>query len=207
MLDTIIDTAQREVQKGEKLSQEVGDVTAVAVGGFHTTGNVLTWFLYYLTIYPKVQDKVASEIRTVLGDSDVDGDGIINAEDNDIDGDGIINEYDDDMDGDGIDNDSDDSETGYLSIKVISPYGSLQLSPNPSNGEFSVKFPDSQNYFKGSFLVLNSRGEIVFQNQLQLNNNEAFLFNNLNLASGIYFVRLINEGGEFIYDKRIEIIK
>ena len=140
-------------------------------------------------------------------DSDVDGDGIINAEDDDIDGDGIINEYDDDMDGDGIDNDSDDSETGYLSIKVISPYGSLQLFPNPSNGEFSLKFPNSQNYFKGSFLVLNSRGEIIFQDQIQFNNNESFLFNNLNLASGIYFVRLISEGGQFIYDKRIEIIK
>ena len=111
------------------------------------------------------------------------------------------------MDGDGIDNDSDDSETGYLSIKVISPYGSLQLFPNPSNGEFSLKFPNSQNYFKGSFLVLNSRGEIIFQDQIQFNNNESFLFNNLNLASGIYFVRLISEGGQFIYDKRIEIIK
>ena len=73
LLDTIIDTANTDTESGEMLSQEVGDVTAVAVGGFHTTGNVLTWFLYYLTIYPKVQDKVASEIRTVLGDSDVVG--------------------------------------------------------------------------------------------------------------------------------------
>jgi cytochrome P450 len=78
LLDTIIDTAQREVRKGEKLSQEVGDVTAVAVGGFHTTGTVLTWMLYYLTIHPKIQEKVVNELETVLGDNDITEDSIKN---------------------------------------------------------------------------------------------------------------------------------
>ena len=78
LLDTIIDTAQREVQKGEKLSQEVGDVTAVAVGGFHTTGTVLTWMLYYLTIHPKIQEKVVNELETVLGDNDITAESIKN---------------------------------------------------------------------------------------------------------------------------------
>ena len=140
-------------------------------------------------------------------DNDVDGDGIINAEDDDIDGDGIINEYDDDMDGDGIDNDADDSETGYLFMTEISPYGSLQLFPNPSNGEFTFKFPDSQSSFKGLFIVLNSNGEVIYKDQLILNNNESYLFNDLNLNSGIYFIRLINEEGQFIYDKRLEVVK
>ena len=71
LLDTIIDTANSEVMSGEKLSQEVGDVTAVAVGGFHTTGTLLTWILYYLTIHPKIQDKVVKELEEVLGDEDV----------------------------------------------------------------------------------------------------------------------------------------
>ena len=71
LLDTIIDTAKRETESGEKLSQELGDVTAVAVGGFHTTGTVLTWILYYLAIYPEVQEKVQEELKTVLGDNDV----------------------------------------------------------------------------------------------------------------------------------------
>ena len=76
LLDTIIDTANSEVISGEKLSQEVGDVTAVAVGGFHTTGTVLTWILYYLTIHPKIQEKVFKELVEVLGDEDVSGESI-----------------------------------------------------------------------------------------------------------------------------------
>jgi len=140
-------------------------------------------------------------------DNDVDGDGIINAEDDDIDGDGIINEYDDDIDGDGVDNDSDDSVNGYLFMTDVSPFGDLQLYPNPSNGDFSFKFPDSQKYFSGLFLILNSKGEIVYQDQLKLNNNEIYSFSDLSLASGIYFIRLVNNGGQFVYDKRLEIIK
>ena len=31
------------------------------VGGFHTTGNFLTWVLYYLAIYPDMQEKVYVE--------------------------------------------------------------------------------------------------------------------------------------------------
>ena len=71
LLDTIIDTAKRETESGEKLSQELGDVTAVAVGGFHTTGTVLTWILYYLTIHPSIQEKVYDELENVLGDNDI----------------------------------------------------------------------------------------------------------------------------------------
>ena len=70
-MDTIIDTAKRETESGEKFSQELGDVTAVAVGGFHTTGTVLSWILYYLTIHPEIQEKVHEELETVLGDDEV----------------------------------------------------------------------------------------------------------------------------------------
>ena len=71
LLDTIIDTAKNETESGEKLSQELGDVTAVAVGGFHTTGTVLTWMLYYLTIHPDIQEKVQEELESVLGENDL----------------------------------------------------------------------------------------------------------------------------------------
>ena len=140
-------------------------------------------------------------------DSDVDGDGIINAEDDDIDGDGIINEFDDDMDGDGVDNDSDDSENGYLFIQDNDLYGELKLFPNPSGGKFTIKFPDSQNSFKGLIIVLNSKGDVVYNDKLRLNYNESYLFNDLGLTNGIYFIRLVNEKGQFIYDKRLEIIR
>ena len=77
-MDTIIDTAKRETEDGETLSQEVGDVTAVAVGGFHTSGTILTWMIYYLTIHRTVQDKVAAELQEVLGDNDADENSIKN---------------------------------------------------------------------------------------------------------------------------------
>ena len=75
-MDTIIDTAKNETESGEKLSQELGDVTAVAVGGFHTTGTVLTWMLYYLTIHPDIQEKVQEELEMVLGENDLNEDTI-----------------------------------------------------------------------------------------------------------------------------------
>ena len=76
LLDTIIETAKPETELGEKLSQELGDVTAVAVGGFHTTGTVLTWILYYLTIHPDIQEKVYEELVNILGDNDINEESI-----------------------------------------------------------------------------------------------------------------------------------
>ena len=76
LLDTIIETAKTERELGEKLSQELGDVTAVAVGGFHTTGTVLTWILYYLTIHPDIQEKVYEELENILGDNDINDESI-----------------------------------------------------------------------------------------------------------------------------------
>ena len=131
----------------------------------------------------------------------------MNSEDNDIDGDGILNEYDDDIDGDGIDNDSDDSQSGFLSILSFNPFGSLQLFPNPNNGSFMFKFPHSKTNFKGTFVVLNSNGEVVFNDKLNLTSSETYLFDNFNLVSGIYFIRIINENGDYVIDKKLEVIK
>jgi cytochrome P450 family 20 subfamily A len=37
------------------------------VGGFHTTGINLTWLIYYICLYPKVQETMRQEIRDVIG--------------------------------------------------------------------------------------------------------------------------------------------
>jgi hypothetical protein len=94
-----------------------------------------------------------------------------------------------------------------LFLQSISPFGSLKIFPNPSKGEFSIKFPDSKSYFDGLVVITSTSGEIVYSNNLMLNNNDTYLFNNLDLTSGIYFIKLINNKGEYIYDKRFEIIK
>ena len=75
-MDTLIDAAKEEIETGEKLSQEVGDVTSVAAAGFDTAGTSLAWLLYYLTIYPKIQDKVAAELKSVLSDNDINEESI-----------------------------------------------------------------------------------------------------------------------------------
>lgn len=38
------------------------------IGGFHTSGNYMTWFFYYLALYPDIQARVRAEIADQLGD-------------------------------------------------------------------------------------------------------------------------------------------
>jgi cytochrome P450 family 20 subfamily A len=45
----------------------VSNAITMMVGGFHTTGNFLTWTLYYLAIYPHLQEKVFEEVKKVIG--------------------------------------------------------------------------------------------------------------------------------------------
>lgn len=47
------------------------NIMTFLIGGFHTTGNMMTWCLYYLTKHPEVQEKVYEELIEVLGDEDI----------------------------------------------------------------------------------------------------------------------------------------
>ncbi|XP_071451147.1 cytochrome P450 20A1-like [Hetaerina americana] len=47
----------------------VSDAIAYFIGGFHTTGNFLTWVLYYLALYPEVQEELYQELKLVFGTS------------------------------------------------------------------------------------------------------------------------------------------
>ncbi|XP_061193946.1 cytochrome P450 20A1-like [Saccostrea echinata] len=51
--------------------QIFSDVITYVIGGYHTTGNLLTWAVYFLATYQDIQDKVYKEIRKVLGKEDV----------------------------------------------------------------------------------------------------------------------------------------
>lgn len=48
------------------------DALSFVIGGFHTTGNMLTWAVYFLAEHQDVQDKVYREISQVLGNNDVE---------------------------------------------------------------------------------------------------------------------------------------
>lgn len=65
MLDLIIDYSDDE-------EYQFCEALTFTIGGFHTTGNVLAWGLYFIATHPEVDKKVYEEIKTVLGDEDVD---------------------------------------------------------------------------------------------------------------------------------------
>ena len=59
LLDTILENYDDE-------EMILGDVATLFIGGFHTTGNLLSWLFYYLAIHPEIQEKVYSELNSVL---------------------------------------------------------------------------------------------------------------------------------------------
>ncbi|XP_078321122.1 cytochrome P450 20A1-like [Crassostrea virginica] len=65
LVDVLIDNV-------EDKDQIFCDSLTFIVGGFHTTGNLLTWALYFLATHQDVQEKVYKEIKQVLGQDDVE---------------------------------------------------------------------------------------------------------------------------------------
>lgn len=65
LVDVLIDSTDDE-------KKILHDAVTFTVAGSHTTGNLLTWALYFLSTNPKVQEKVYTELNTVLGSKDVD---------------------------------------------------------------------------------------------------------------------------------------
>ncbi len=47
--------------------QIVSDVISFFVGGFHTSGYLLTWLLWYLASNPASQDKLLDELQREVG--------------------------------------------------------------------------------------------------------------------------------------------
>ncbi|XP_057294082.1 cytochrome P450 20A1-like [Hydractinia symbiolongicarpus] len=51
--------------------QLVDMVITYLIGGFHTTGNLLTWTFYFLCRHPEVEEKLLAELKEVLGDETI----------------------------------------------------------------------------------------------------------------------------------------
>ncbi len=60
-LDTLLD------HYGHDDEFVVAQTITFVVGGFHTTGNFLTWLFHYLACNQEVQDKVLQEVNEVVG--------------------------------------------------------------------------------------------------------------------------------------------
>ncbi|XP_064627811.1 cytochrome P450 20A1-like [Lineus longissimus] len=65
----LIDTFLEADMSDEQLRS---DAITYLIGGFHTTGNLLSWAIYFLASHPDAQEKLYEEIKAVLGDDDVD---------------------------------------------------------------------------------------------------------------------------------------
>ena len=139
-------------------------------------------------------------------DDDVDGDGIVNSEDDDVDGDGILNDYDDDIDGDGVINENDDSISGYLDLNdIFSNENLINLFPNPTNGIFNLQLV-SESILKGELLILNIEGKRIYEESVQLSNNELLLIDISKQRSGTYFIYFSVEN-DLVFNKIINIQK
>lgn len=67
LLDVILE--EKDVFSTEEAIVDM--VITYLIGGFHTTGTLLTWIIYYLCLHPECQEKVYSEIKTTIKDNAV----------------------------------------------------------------------------------------------------------------------------------------
>ncbi|NLA25397.1 MAG: T9SS type A sorting domain-containing protein, partial [Bacteroidales bacterium] len=72
----------------------------------------------------------------------------------------------------------------------------LQIFPNPNTGNFQVRIYDG--FGENSIKVYELNGKLVYENKIQINNDTELLELNLNLASGLYFVKLTNSNNSII---------
>ena len=73
---------------------------------------------------------------------------------------------------------------------------SMNISPNPSNGKFTISGTD-MNFKRANIKIINSMGAVVYSKPLSLNENLDQSFN-LDLTSGFYIVHISDNLNEFI---------
>lgn len=61
LLDILLDSELRDDNSGNKVI--IDDIKTVLFAGHDTTANMLTWFLYLLTLHPEVADKIRQEFQ------------------------------------------------------------------------------------------------------------------------------------------------
>ena len=79
----------------------------------------------------------------------------------------------------------------------IDEYGDragIQIYPNPSNGQFTVKF--DKNIGQTQIIVMNMLNEILFEQSTETVNSNAVNFDLSNYAEGVYFVRIKTDSSE-----------
>jgi hypothetical protein len=75
----------------------------------------------------------------------------------------------------------------------------ISIYPNPNDGNFTVK-----SFINGSVEIWNSSGQQMVSNKMIAGESSDF---NLNLSSGIYFIKVFNENGMLIESTSISVSK
>jgi len=94
---------------------------------------------------------------------------------------------------------SDDFEVVCYVCTAIDEYGALagiQIFPNPSNGQFTVKF--DKNIGITEITVVNTLNEILFKNETETMNGQSMNVDLSNFSQGVYFIRLKTVSSEII---------
>jgi len=68
----------------------------------------------------------------------------------------------------------------------------FSLYPNPNSGEFTIEFDKLQN---ANCQIYDVQGRLVFKEQISINQKSKSI--SLDLNSGVYYLRLLNENGVF----------
>ncbi len=103
-------------------------------------------------------------------------------------------------------NENDDSISGYLNLNdILSNENLINLFPNPTNGIFNLQLV-SESILKGELLILNIEGKRVYEESVQLSNNEILLIDISKQRSGTYFIYFSVEN-DLVFNKMINIQK
>lgn len=92
-------------------------------------------------------------------------------------------------------------DDGTSSVADLQSNDGFQVYPNPTNGSFTIETTGS-NIAKGEIVVTDLLGRIVFQNSMTSNSQKQNI--SINVTSGMYLVKLINDG-QIINTKKIII--
>ncbi|MFY9591520.1 MAG: T9SS type A sorting domain-containing protein, partial [Bacteroidales bacterium] len=77
----------------------------------------------------------------------------------------------------------------YVGIEDVEN-SALAIYPNPNNGRFTLDFSDI--YGKVNYQIYDTKGSIILSDNLVVNGN-AMKEVSLNIAPGVYYVKLITE--------------
>lgn len=84
-----------------------------------------------------------------------------------------------------------------VGVEDVQEFANFSVSPNPSNGDFTIHLSDITASGNINIQILNMQGDVVFENKEQISQNIILQVTSM-LSSGNYLVRAISEEGVMV---------